>query len=114
MVDALTLLNQAPRGSGKSLQKCVAWRCPYGTQHIFCWPIMANSGQSLASNGRVVNSKRLNLVFGHKEASHNKGFLSSPTKFTVESSWPLVLVWPPFELLHRTLTTIVFAQYSSM
>ncbi|GFT66167.1 hypothetical protein TNCV_650191 [Trichonephila clavipes] len=36
MVDALKLPNQAPRGSGESLQKSVAWRCPDGTQHLFC------------------------------------------------------------------------------
>ncbi|GFS95370.1 hypothetical protein TNCV_409571 [Trichonephila clavipes] len=48
MVDALKFPNQAPRVSGESLQMCVAWRCPDGTQHIFCWPILAISGQSLA------------------------------------------------------------------
>ncbi|GFU34511.1 uncharacterized protein TNCV_1992491 [Trichonephila clavipes] len=31
MVDALKFSNQVPRGSGESLQKCVAWRCPDGT-----------------------------------------------------------------------------------
>ncbi|GFW39970.1 hypothetical protein TNCV_5116531 [Trichonephila clavipes] len=72
MVDALKLLNQAPRGSGESLQKCVAWRCPDGTQHIFCWPILAISGQSLASNGPVVDSRDLNLVFGYAESTPNK------------------------------------------
>ncbi|GFU66698.1 hypothetical protein TNCV_3111821 [Trichonephila clavipes] len=110
MVDVLKLPNQAPRGSGESLQKEVAWSCPDGTQHIFCWPIL---GQSLASNGPVVDTRDLNLVFGHAEATPNKLFLSSPTKHTVEPSWPIVLVWPPFELLHRTLTTIAFAQYCS-
>ncbi|GFU89719.1 hypothetical protein TNCV_2463871 [Trichonephila clavipes] len=114
IVDALKLPNQALRGSGESLQKCVAWRCLDGTQHLFCWPILAISGQSLASNGPVVDCRDLNLVFGHAEASPNKGFLSSPTKYTVEPSWPLVLVWPPFELLHRTLTMIIFAQGCSM
>ncbi|GFY01158.1 hypothetical protein TNCV_5076251 [Trichonephila clavipes] len=69
MVDALKLPNQAPRGSGESLQKCVAWRCPDGTQHIFCWPILAISGQSLASNGSVADSRDLNLVFGRAEAT---------------------------------------------
>ncbi|GFV70484.1 hypothetical protein TNCV_2868301 [Trichonephila clavipes] len=72
MVTALKLPNQAPRGSGESLQKCVAWRCPDGTQHLFCWPILAISGQSLASNGPVVDSRYLNLVFSHAEASLNK------------------------------------------
>ncbi|GFU69717.1 hypothetical protein TNCV_1221051 [Trichonephila clavipes] len=57
MVDALKLPNQAPRDSGESLQKCVAWRCPDGTQHL----LLANSGQSLASNGPVVDSRGLNL-----------------------------------------------------
>ncbi|GFT92949.1 hypothetical protein TNCV_740921 [Trichonephila clavipes] len=70
-------------------------------------------GQSLASNGPVVDSRYLNLVFGSTEATHNKLFLSSPTKFT-EPSWMLVLVWPPFELLRRALTTIVLAQYCCM
>ncbi|GFV10765.1 hypothetical protein TNCV_1756031 [Trichonephila clavipes] len=83
MVDALKLPNQAPRGSGESLLKFGAWRCPDGTQHIFCWPILAISGQSIASNGPVVDSRDLNLVFGHAEATSNKLFLSSPTKYTV-------------------------------
>ncbi|GFU57339.1 hypothetical protein TNCV_3635241 [Trichonephila clavipes] len=111
MVDALKLSNQAPRVSGESLQTCVAWRCPGGTQHLFCWPILAISGQSLGSNGPVADSRYLNLVFGPTDATHNKCFLSSTTKYTVAPSWMLVLVWPPFELLHRALTTIVFAQY---
>ncbi|GFY33043.1 hypothetical protein TNCV_2229941 [Trichonephila clavipes] len=113
-VDALKFLNQAHRVSVESLQTCVAWRCSNGTQHLFCWPILAVSGQSLASNGPVVDSRDLNLVFGHTEATHNKLFLSSPTKYTVEPSWPLVLVRPPFELLHRALTTIVFTHYCRM
>ncbi|GFS90439.1 hypothetical protein TNCV_4096531 [Trichonephila clavipes] len=86
MVDALKLPNQAPRVSGKSLQTCVGWRCPEGTQHLFCWSILAVSGQLLASNSPVVNSRYLNLVFGNTEATHDKVFLSSPTKYTVESS----------------------------
>ncbi|GFW01183.1 hypothetical protein TNCV_1764201 [Trichonephila clavipes] len=46
MVDALKLPNQAIRGSGESLQKCVAWRCPDGTPLL-----VANSGRfrSIAS-----------------------------------------------------------------
>ncbi|GFV97221.1 hypothetical protein TNCV_161901 [Trichonephila clavipes] len=92
MVDALKLPKQAPRVSGESLQTCVAWRCPGGTQYLFCWPILAISGQSLASNGPVADSRDLNLEFGHTEATHNKLLLSSPTKYTVEPSWPLVLV----------------------
>ncbi|GFT33117.1 hypothetical protein TNCV_1264781 [Trichonephila clavipes] len=72
MVDALKLANQAPRGSGESLQKCVVWRCSDGTQHLFCWPILAIFSQSLASNGPVVDSRDLNLVFGHAEVSPNK------------------------------------------
>ncbi|GFW94616.1 hypothetical protein TNCV_4246561 [Trichonephila clavipes] len=72
VVDALKLPNQAPSVSGESLQKCVAWRCPDGTQYLFCWPILAISGQSLASNGSVVDSRDLNLVFGHAEAIPNK------------------------------------------
>ncbi|GFU44554.1 hypothetical protein TNCV_1506651 [Trichonephila clavipes] len=42
MVDALKLPNQAPRGYGELLQKYVFWRCPDGTQHLFCWPILVN------------------------------------------------------------------------
>ncbi|GFU56404.1 hypothetical protein TNCV_2609261 [Trichonephila clavipes] len=42
MMDALKLPNQAPRGSGESLQKCMAWRYPDGTQHIFCWPFLSD------------------------------------------------------------------------
>ncbi|GFX92290.1 hypothetical protein TNCV_1112171 [Trichonephila clavipes] len=113
MVDALKLLNKAPRGSGESLQKCVNWRCPDGKQHIFCWPIMTISGQSLALNGQTVDNRDLNLVFDHAVATPNKLFLSSTAKYSVEPSWPIVLVWPSFELLHRTLTTIVLTQYCS-
>ncbi|GFY34160.1 hypothetical protein TNCV_2504631 [Trichonephila clavipes] len=114
MMDALKLPNQAPRVSGESLQTCVAWRCPDGTQYLFFWPILAVSGQSLASNGPVVDSRDLNLVFRHTEANYNKLFLSSTTIYTVEYSWRLVLVWPPFGLLHHALTPIVFAQYCCM
>ncbi|GFW48853.1 hypothetical protein TNCV_3900511 [Trichonephila clavipes] len=114
MVNALKLSNEAPRSSGESLQKCVAWRCPDGTQHLFCWPLLAISRQSLASNGPVIDSRNLNLVFGHVESTPNKLFFSSPTKYTVEPCWAIVLFWPPFELLHRTLTTIVFAQRCTM
>ncbi|GFV46375.1 hypothetical protein TNCV_3232641 [Trichonephila clavipes] len=84
MVDAVKLSNQAPRVSGESLQTCVAWRCPDGTQHLFCWLITAVFGQLLASNGPVVDSRYLNLVFGLTEAIHNKLFLFSPTRYTVE------------------------------
>ncbi|GFV55185.1 hypothetical protein TNCV_1382061 [Trichonephila clavipes] len=114
MVDALKLSNQALRVSGESLQTCVAWRCPDGTQHLFCWPILPVSDRSRASNGPIIDSRYLNLVFGPTEATHNKLFLSSPTKYTVEPSWMLVRVWPSFELLHRTLTTIVCSQYCRM
>ncbi|GFW72498.1 hypothetical protein TNCV_3797261 [Trichonephila clavipes] len=69
--DALKLPNQAPRVSGESLQTRVAWHCPDGTQHLFCWPILVVSGQSLASNVPVVDSRDLNLVFGPTEATHN-------------------------------------------
>ncbi|GFY04373.1 hypothetical protein TNCV_4414611 [Trichonephila clavipes] len=72
MVDALKIPNEAPRGYGESLQKYVFWRSPDGTQHLFCWPILTISGQSLASNGPVVDSRHLNLVFGPAEATPNK------------------------------------------
>ncbi|GFW75934.1 hypothetical protein TNCV_4431121 [Trichonephila clavipes] len=72
MVDALKLPNHALRVSGESLQTCVAWRCPDGTQHLFCWSILAVSGQSLASNGPVLDSRDMNLVFGYTVATHSK------------------------------------------
>ncbi|GFU19518.1 hypothetical protein TNCV_4371871 [Trichonephila clavipes] len=101
IVDALKLPKQAPRVSDETLQTCVAWRCPDGTQRLFGWPVLASSSQLLASNGRVVGTKGPNLVFGHTEATPNKRFFSSSTKYTVELSWLLVLIWPPFELLHH-------------
>ncbi|GFX30181.1 hypothetical protein TNCV_1962881 [Trichonephila clavipes] len=70
-VDAIKRLNQAPRVSGESLQMCVAWRC-HGKKHLFCWSILPISGQSLASNGPVADSRDLNLVFGPTEATNNK------------------------------------------
>ncbi|GFW13902.1 hypothetical protein TNCV_4700371 [Trichonephila clavipes] len=72
IVDALKLPNQAPRGPSESLQNSVAWRCLDGTQHFFCWLILAISGQLMASNGPVVDSRGLNLVFSHAEASSTK------------------------------------------
>ncbi|GFV84725.1 hypothetical protein TNCV_4297071 [Trichonephila clavipes] len=72
MVDALKLPNQTSRASGESLQTCVAWSCPDGTQLLFCLLILAVSGQSLASNGSVNNSRDLISVFGPKEVTHNK------------------------------------------
>ncbi|GFY12504.1 hypothetical protein TNCV_1799261 [Trichonephila clavipes] len=78
MVDALKLPNQAPRASGKSLLTCVAWRCSDGTQHFTCWPILALSGQSLASNGPIVDSRDLNLGFGHTEQLIINDFLPVP------------------------------------
>ncbi|GFX97961.1 hypothetical protein TNCV_4906121 [Trichonephila clavipes] len=73
-----------------------------------------SSGQLLASNSPVVDSRYLNLVFGHTGATNNKLFLFSSTKYTVEPSWMLVRVWTPFELLHRALPTNVFAHYCCM
>ncbi|GFU83519.1 hypothetical protein TNCV_4374681 [Trichonephila clavipes] len=49
---------------------------------FFCWPILDVSSQSLASNGPIVDSRNLNVMFGHTKATHNKLFLSSPTKYT--------------------------------
>ncbi|GFY19258.1 hypothetical protein TNCV_4226221 [Trichonephila clavipes] len=79
MVDPLKLSNETPRVYGESLQKCVSWRCPSETQHLFFWPILALSGQSLASKGPVVDGRDFNLVFGHAEVTPNKRFFSSPT-----------------------------------
>ncbi|GFX31155.1 hypothetical protein TNCV_2026581 [Trichonephila clavipes] len=86
MVDALKLSNQGPRVSGESLQTYGAWRCPDGTQYLFCWSIPAVSVQSLASNCPVVDSRDLNLVFGRTEVTHNKLFFSNSTKCPVELS----------------------------
>ncbi|GFV33879.1 hypothetical protein TNCV_4754901 [Trichonephila clavipes] len=72
MLDALKLPNQALRASGESLQTYVVWSCPDGTQHLFCWTILAVSGQSLASNSTVTDSRDLNLVFGRAEVTPNK------------------------------------------
>ncbi|GFU25626.1 hypothetical protein TNCV_3621921 [Trichonephila clavipes] len=72
MVDALKLPIQAPRVSRESLQMCVALRCPDERQHLFCWLILPVSGQSLASNGPVVDSRYLNLMFGHTKVTPNK------------------------------------------
>ncbi|GFX71577.1 hypothetical protein TNCV_2695651 [Trichonephila clavipes] len=108
MVDAFKFSNKAPR---------VIWRVTidvYGMQYLFCWPILAVSSQSLASNGPIIDSRYLNLVFGPTKATHYRLFLSIITKYTVEPSWMLVRVWLPFELLHRALTMIVFTQYCRM
>ncbi|GFV82159.1 hypothetical protein TNCV_2790571 [Trichonephila clavipes] len=78
MVDALKLHNQASRGSGESLQKCVAWRCSDGAQHLLCWSLLIISGQSLASNGPVVDSRDMNLVFDHAETTLNNDFFPVP------------------------------------
>ncbi|GFV90150.1 hypothetical protein TNCV_4378661 [Trichonephila clavipes] len=56
MVDALKFLTKIPEFLA-SHYRCVAWCCPDGTQHLFCWPILAVSDESLASNGPVVDSR---------------------------------------------------------
>ncbi|GFX18830.1 hypothetical protein TNCV_4143511 [Trichonephila clavipes] len=92
MVDELKF----PRDYGELLWKYVFWCSPYGTQHLFCWLILVISGQSLTSNGPVIDNRDLNLVFGHAEATplkmillqshqiHNRIFLAvSPGMATV-------------------------------
>ncbi|GFV81114.1 hypothetical protein TNCV_2270981 [Trichonephila clavipes] len=74
-------------------------------------PILAVSGQSLASNGTVVDSRYLNLVSGQAEAPLNKGFLSSPTKYTVEPSWPLVLVMGDATTTNMTVNFDYFCDF---
>ncbi|GFU97159.1 hypothetical protein TNCV_3180011 [Trichonephila clavipes] len=84
MVEALNLPNQAPRVSGESLQTCGAWLMEHNTPLL-----LANSGRfwSIASFKRSVGDKNdLNLVFGHTKVTHNKLFLSSSSKYTVEPS----------------------------
>ncbi|GFY32493.1 hypothetical protein TNCV_3560011 [Trichonephila clavipes] len=66
MVDALKLPNQASGVYPESLQTCVAWRCPDGTQHLFCWPTLAVSGQSLSLNGPIVDSRDQYLAIRKK------------------------------------------------
>ncbi|GFX75034.1 hypothetical protein TNCV_1846061 [Trichonephila clavipes] len=80
MVDALKLPNQAPRVSGESLRTGVAWCGSDEAQHFFFWSIMSVSSQSLAPNGPVVDSRDLNLVFRHTEATVkiNYSFLVPP------------------------------------
>ncbi|GFX10940.1 hypothetical protein TNCV_512001 [Trichonephila clavipes] len=119
MEDALKLSNQVPRiSSGVTTYVCdlplCVCVCPDGTQHRFCFSILAVSVKSLASNGPIVDSRHLNLVLRPNEVPHNKLFLSSPTKYRVEPSWMLVRVWSPFKLLHRPLTPIVFPKYCRM
>ncbi|GFW92384.1 hypothetical protein TNCV_4920131 [Trichonephila clavipes] len=93
MVNELELSNQVSRVSSESLQTCVVWCCPDGTQHLFCWQILAVSCQSLASNSPDVNSRYRNSVFNPTEATHKKIILfQSPLQYTVDSSWMLVLV----------------------
>ncbi|GFW24041.1 hypothetical protein TNCV_4950851 [Trichonephila clavipes] len=72
MVDALKLPNKVPRVSDESLQTCVVWRYPERIHHIFQLSILGLSGQLLALNGSVVDSRDLNLVFGHTDATYNK------------------------------------------
>ncbi|GFT67124.1 uncharacterized protein TNCV_782831 [Trichonephila clavipes] len=109
MVDALNFPNKLP-GFLTSQYRHV-WPGVVLMEYNTCWQLLDVSSQSLASNGPVVDNRDLNLVFRHTKVTHNKLFLSSPTKCAVERSWLLVLLWPPFELLHHSLTTIVFAQY---
>lgn len=42
---------------------------PDGTQHLSFWSILDVSGQSLASNCPIVNSRDPNLKFGHVNAT---------------------------------------------
>ncbi|GFW19044.1 hypothetical protein TNCV_253741 [Trichonephila clavipes] len=107
MVDALKISNQAPRASNESQQTFVVWRCPDGTQHLFFWPILDVSDQSLASNCPDVDSRNLNLAFGHTEANRNEQCHSSPTKYTLVASWPLVLVWASPRFDHDRFRTIL-------
>ncbi|GFT92209.1 uncharacterized protein TNCV_1679031 [Trichonephila clavipes] len=59
VVDAFKLSNQAPRVSSESLQTCVAWRCPDGTQHLFCWPILAVSERTKPLDVPTVSEQKL-------------------------------------------------------
>ncbi|GIZ02780.1 hypothetical protein CEXT_19481 [Caerostris extrusa] len=47
--------------SGESLWMCAAWYCPDGTQHLSYWPILAVSGQSLASNNLVIERSEFSV-----------------------------------------------------
>ncbi|GFV27716.1 hypothetical protein TNCV_4169381 [Trichonephila clavipes] len=71
----------------QNYETCVAWQCPDETQLLSCWPILAVSGQPLASNGPAVDSRGQNLVFGYLEATRNKLFLSGHTKCTAKPFW---------------------------
>ncbi|GFW81962.1 hypothetical protein TNCV_770911 [Trichonephila clavipes] len=66
MLDVLKLPNQALRVSGESQQTCVAWRCPDGTQRLFCLSIMAVSGNGTSSRTSVTRfsmSLQMTLIF---------------------------------------------------
>ena len=85
MMDALKLPNQVPKVSGKSVQMCIAWCCPYGTLHVWCWPNLGVFGQLQALNILVVDSRDPNFMFGHMKATHNKLFHSSTIKCMAKS-----------------------------
>ncbi|GFW19539.1 hypothetical protein TNCV_1604311 [Trichonephila clavipes] len=72
MLGALKLPNQANRVFDESPETRVVWRYPDETQLLFLRPISTISGQSLAVNGPAVDSRYLNLVFGHTDATYNK------------------------------------------
>ncbi|GFY12523.1 hypothetical protein TNCV_2447141 [Trichonephila clavipes] len=89
MEDALKFPNRAPRVSGESLHTR-EWLGVVLMEHntSSVGPILAVSGQSLASNGPAIDIRYMNLEFGHTKATHNKLLLSSPTNYEVEPSWP--------------------------
>ncbi|GFR33805.1 hypothetical protein TNCT_303881 [Trichonephila clavata] len=74
-----------------SMDVCVTWCCPDGTQSLSLLPILAAFGELLASNGSIVSSMNPNLIFVYMGRTYNDLFLSSFTKCTVE----------PFRFGHR-------------
>ncbi|GFQ64933.1 hypothetical protein TNCT_81481 [Trichonephila clavata] len=67
-----------------SMDVCVTWRCPDGTQSFSLLPILAAFGELLASNGSIISSRNPNLIFFYMERTYNDLFLSSFTKCAVE------------------------------
>ncbi|GFW25255.1 uncharacterized protein TNCV_5088211 [Trichonephila clavipes] len=82
MVDALKLPNQAPRVSDESLQTCVAWRCPDGTQHIFCWPILSLDWYQIFGSTLVQNTA---TDFAQLKAALSKAFPAIQNKKDLET-----------------------------
>ncbi|GFY01697.1 hypothetical protein TNCV_2608801 [Trichonephila clavipes] len=94
MLDALKLPNQAPIVSGDSLQTCMAWRCPDGTQHLFCWPNLTEPviciDRRAALNKELFqtknNSDSLRIASQDREQSPDKHGINVAGKLGISSN----------------------------